>query len=112
MTNFEWIPLSRKYPEEYERVLLTLRSVRKSFVTEYIAVGQYMTDGKEVEVVNDSGNIVKNYFDLYDGCVSYCMPIKNYISDDYYDEVIAWASLPEPYHKKVRKTNDKTKEKQ
>lgn len=105
MTQLNWIPLSREMPREYEYVLLTIRSVRKSFVTEFITIGQYMTDGKENEVVNNNGNIIKNYFDIYDGITSYCMPVKDDLDNDEYIEVTAWCEFPEPYHKKVRKKN-------
>lgn len=119
----EWIPLSKRKPEPWTRVLVTVRvaydspkdpkSTREDWIEDTIYTATFYDDGIEENVcIGDIDKPVKYYFKLDDGFDS-IYGLKEEVHDESHRpyplggrmrySVTAWAKLPEPYHKRIRK---------
>lgn len=118
--NIEWIPLSRKRPEPWTRVMVTYRvsydapddpnSTEESWIEDTVYMATFYDDGIEAHVYTGDSNIPVKYYFVFDDGFNTRVGIKK---EAIYNarrggrmtyEVTGWAKLPEPYHKRTRKS--------
>lgn len=114
----DWIPISRKRPEPYSRVLVTYRTsyvgvktpdrIDEDWVEDRIYSAIFYDDGIEENMyLNDeSSKPIKYYFMIEDGfdtVVGTRKDIRKSPRSTMIYEITAWAYFPEPYHKKYRR---------
>lgn len=121
--NIEWIPLSRRRPEPWTKILVTYRvsydapddpnDTSESWIEDSIFTATFYDDGIEQDVCfGDIESPVKYYFVLDDN-VDTNVGLKKVVINSGRKpypfggrttyEITAWAKLPEPYHKRTRK---------
>lgn len=123
-TYIEWIPLSKRRPEPFTRIMVTLRTAydspidpndtSESWIEDTIYTAMFYDDGiEECVCIGDVDKPVKYYFMLDDGFDS-IYGLKEEVHDEGHRpyplggrmrySITAWAKLPEPYHKRTRKS--------
>ena len=115
----EWIPISKKKPDTWQRILVTYTvtftssndsdDVSENWVEHNVVFAWLRDDGKEHDVCfGSSTKPVTYYFELDDACETniplYKLkePYEGNSHCRYEYEVTAWAELPLPYIKKAK----------
>lgn len=114
----DWIPISRKKPDPWSRVLVTYRTsyigqdttdrIDEDWVEDGIYPAVFYDDGIEQNMyLNDeSDKPIKYYFMIEDGfdtVVGIRKDIRKSPRATMIYEITAWAYLPDPYHKTSKK---------